>query len=673
MGKINLLESNVFNRIAAGEVVERPASIVKELIENSIDAGANQITVEIIGGGIDCITITDNGSGIELDSVELAFMPHATSKISTADDLENISTLGFRGEALPSIASVSIVELTTKSQFENIGTKIVYRGGLKESSENIDYNVGTKICVRNIFFNTPARQKFLKKPKGEEAEITYVISGLIIANPNVSFKYFADSKLIYSTAGNGLEDCIYAVYSAKTAQNLIPVNHQIYNITVKGYTSLPCETKSNRTYQYTVVNGRLINNATINTAVMQAYGNRLMKRMFPVFALDIIMPFDLLDVNVTPSKTDVRFVNTKEVFSAVYHAVEKALLNHNNLFTLQDNQMLNRNETNKDSIEITTEVKQLVKNDNFTHFKAFQQNSNNIIADIASDTLRVDKNVNKVLNAKETIINDNNSNNNITDKKSDDDFINYLKAIPPDKSIEDTPILKNSNRVRDSFASAVKTRPPKNFETQSTLQQSTLFDDVENLLINDFTIVGQLFSTFLLVSKDTDLFIIDQHAVHEKFLYDKYTNQLLEQNIITQALLIPEIIELSPNDSSYLATMIDDFKKIGLDIEEFGINTFKISSVPILLNNFKLKPFIDEVLRDKNKNNTIKLKDILHDNLAILACKAAIKSGDSLSETQIKGLLDTMKDNIPMQCPHGRPAIVKITRKDIDKLFKRIL
>lgn len=660
MGKINLLESSIFNRIAAGEVVERPASIVKELVENSIDAGANQISIEIINGGIDSITITDNGSGIELDSVETAFLPHATSKITTVDDLENIATLGFRGEALPSIASISIVELSTKSQSEEIGTRILFRGGIKEKQEHIDCNVGTKICVQNIFFNTPARRKFLKKPKGEEAEITYVISGLIIANPNISFKYFADDKLIYSTSGNGLEDCIYTVYSAKIAQNLIPVDYRLNNINVKGYISLPSETKSNRTYQYTIVNGRLINNSTITTAVMQAYGSRLMKRMFPVFALDIIMPFDTIDVNVTPSKTDVRFSNSKEVFSAVYHAVENALLNHNTLFSLQENQPSDNNEALTDKVENTN------KDELYIHSKIDQQITGTAKIDINNNK---NQEIDNSINGKNIDV----ANATQTNKTNEyDEFIDYLKNITPNKKYDNSNNSAN-NRLRDSLASSIKTFPPKNIQNQTEFVQSSLFDDVENLLINDFTVIGQIFATYLLVASGSDLFIIDQHAVHEKMLYDKFTNEMLEQNIITQPLLIPEIIELSPNDSYYFSSLLDDFKKIGLDIEEFGINTFKISSVPLLLKNFKLKSFIDEILRDKNKLATVKLKDILHNNLAIMACKAAIKSGDTLNESQIKGLLNMMKDNIPIQCPHGRPAIVKVNRKDIDKLFKRIL
>ena len=332
MQKINLLPSEIYNKISAGEVVENPASIVKELVENSIDAGSNNIVVEIVDGGITSVIVSDNGHGISREYIKQAFLPHATSKISTSEDLENIATLGFRGEALPSIAAISSVEIRTRAIDEQIGVKYKIKGGVSGEVTDIDCNSGTTIEVRNIFFNTPARQKFLRKPKSEEHEITSIIQGLILANPNVAIKYVADGKVIFNSNGKGLENALYSIYPASITKEMIYLESEKNNIQVRGYIGLPTLTKPNRSYQTTIVNGRLITNVTISTAVKEAYGNMLMKRSFPVYCIEILMPFDMLDVNVTPSKTDVRFCDNRSVFSSIYHAVQNALSNNREFF-----------------------------------------------------------------------------------------------------------------------------------------------------------------------------------------------------------------------------------------------------------------------------------------------------------------------------------------------------
>ena len=325
MQVINLLPSEIYNKISAGEVVENPASVVKELVENSIDAGSNNIVIDIVDGGITSIIISDNGHGISRDYIKNAFLPHATSKIKSSEDLENISTLGFRGEALPSIVAISSVQLTTKAIDEFVGSKYCIKGGVGEEITDVDCNYGTTIEVRNLFFNTPARQKFLKKPKSEEHEITAIVQGLILANPNVAIKYVADGKVIFNSNGKGLENALYSIYPSSITKNMVYIESERYNIQVRGYISLPNTTKSNRTFQTTIVNGRLIKNSLIETAVSNAYGNSLMKRSYPIFCLEILMPFDMLDVNVTPNKTDVRFSDPRSVFSSIYNAVKNCL------------------------------------------------------------------------------------------------------------------------------------------------------------------------------------------------------------------------------------------------------------------------------------------------------------------------------------------------------------
>lgn len=632
MAKINILDSSIYNRIAAGEVVERPKSIVKELVENSIDAGSSEISVDIIDGGITEIIVTDNGIGIDRENLRNAFMPHATSKINSADDLDTIATLGFRGEALPSIASISKIELQSCSieNEDGNGNILTIEGGKEVAFKSVNCNYGTKISVRNIFYNTPARQKFLKKAKGEESDITTTISNLILANPNIAFRYTADGKLIYSSNGRGLEDALYSVYPKSVTANVLPVYHEERNYIIKGYVSKPEYTKPNRSYQTCILNGRIISNTTISTAVLNAYGNILMKRMFPMFILDIVMPFDEVDVNVTPNKSDVRFLDNNKVYSIVFHSVKNALDKNIKIF---DGKLF---DSKKDNINLPNSENNSINNVNSELYNNILSNiDNNIKNDIRTDL----------------------SKNTIYDK------ISEIKNIKVEDKIN-IPSPNKLLKVQDSGTISIK---------KPEIKQSSLFEDVETLLTTDYTVIGQLFNTYLLISKGDSVFLIDQHAGHERLLYDKLREQMDVNNIVTQPLLIPQIIELNNSDSIYLNSLLSDLAKIGLEIEEFGSNSFKVYSIPMTLVDFNFRDFMNYVLDDKNKLSQIKLKDVLHNRLAISACKAAIKAGDKLNDYQINALLKMMVDNTPVQCPHGRPAIIKITRKDIDKIFKRII
>lgn len=629
MGEINRLDSSIYNRISAGEVVERPHSVVKELVENSIDAGANKITVEIECGGKTLIRVTDNGSGVAPDDMPIAFLSHATSKIKTSRDLDNIVTLGFRGEALPSIASVATVIMESKKAKASSGYSIKLENGEITNRGAVGMARGTIISVLNLFENVPARAKFLKRDKSEEADITKLMADLILSNPNIAFSYSADGKTIYTSSGRGLEDAVYSVYSKDITNNLIPVDFAHNAFKVRGYVSRPNFTKPTRSYQTMIINGRIINNQVVSTAMIQAYGNNLMRRAFPVFVIDIIMPFERLDVNVTPNKTDVRFVDTREVFSIVYRAVKNALDKASDVLSLEGESVSSI--TNTDNNETSSEIKSITANYNIKSY----YNSESPVARAESTD---------------------NSLHNIEQRSIDE-----LR-----RSIASLSAKPTESKLANALADQADGVSLNNYIQPSFIPSEAVASD-------EFRILGQVFDTYLLISTKQYMYIIDQHAAHERMLYDKLTKEIENNYISSQILLMPEIIEVSAQDASFLSEILPDLQGIGLDIEEFGSNSFKITAVPSIFCGFKFKNYIDELLENKRGFQQIKMKDLLRDKLAMTACKSAIKGGDTLNETEIRYLLSMMKDGLPLQCPHGRPAIIKLDRKDMDKIFKRIL
>lgn len=713
MQKINLLPSEIYNKISAGEVVENPASIVKELVENSIDAGSNNIVVDIVNGGITSVIVSDNGHGISKEYIKQAFLPHATSKIATSKDLESISTLGFRGEALPSIAAVSSVEIKTKAVDEFIGVKYSIKGGVSGEVIEIDCNTGTTIEVRNLFFNTPARQKFLKKPKSEEHEITAIIQGLILANPNIAIKYVADGKVIFNSNGKGLENALYAIYPNSITKHMVYLESERYDIKVQGYIGLPTLTKPNRNYQTTIVNGRLITNNTISTAVSQAYGNMLMKRCFPVFCLEIIMPFDMLDVNVTPSKTDVRFSDSKSVFSSVYHACQDALNKNRNFFEAENSEenFAQNTENNSNYYENSLNLEQNSKNNSKIEQNIEKNSKFDSIIDKIASYGNLNKNDNDNLNQSEKSQDNLNNdliekkfanNSNITEQLKSTDVANEKDLIKNNDIIKEynskisqqndktTQINKvQSNELLNKFSnikSDKKFTMPDNsailragdtngvsFNFKPQVIKSNLFDEIEEELSMTHKIIGQIFNCYLIVTKGENAYLIDQHAVHERLIYDKLISQIENKNIASQPLLTPQIIQLSPQDSIIIDNLLDDIRKIGFDIEDFGDYTFKINSIPIIFDNFNGNKFINSLLEEKNTLKNIDIKEILHNEIAKKACKSAIKAGQKLNDIEIEELIKKIEQNKPIQCPHGRPTIIKFSRKDIDKLFKRII
>ncbi len=662
MAKINVLDSSIFNLISAGEVVEKPSSVVKELVENSIDAGATAISVEIKDGGISSIIITDNGSGIDKENMRLAFLPHATSKLSKAEDLDNISTLGFRGEALASIAAVSQITMTSKTSNQSVGNYITLSAGkvIEEGQKAIAQS--TSISVENLFFNTPVRKKFLKKPKLEEAGVTAVMNQLALANPDIKFKYTVDKKIIFQTNG-GLEEAVYALYSNEIANALIPFDYTYDKYRLYGYTGAPSIAKHNRNYQTIIINGRVITNSTISTAVSQAYGNRLMTRTFPVFVLNVVMPFDEVDVNVHPTKTDVRFADSHKVFSCVYKAITSALAEQEQAILF-----------GKSKSQNNAEQKENVENVEKTLIKP----------SLSENKLNIDNSSDKSIGVSEVVADsvfsdeENKYKDNYRDliekQKKVLEEMKYHRELPKSNAIAADGVKAfdvSAGRINNSNDSTQKVNHQN--KKPSFSMESSLIELVESQLESEYKIVGQIFNTYLILECEGKVYFIDQHACHERFIYDGLLKEVNAGNVDIQDMLVPFVLECNNAQYEFFTSMIDNLRQLGFDIEDFGGLSLKVSSVPHILRDINLAMFFDNLFAEKQSVVNLKNSDLIRDKLAQKACKSAIKAGEKLDEKQIRQLLDSMKEGIPLQCPHGRPAVIVYTRKDFDKLFKRIL
>ena len=615
MGRINKLQPEVFNMIAAGEVVERPASIVKELVENSIDAGAKSIDISIVEGGIRRIVVSDDGMGILPEDMHLAFMPHATSKIKDFEDIDYLSTLGFRGEALASIASVSDVTLTTCPK-DGEPAFIQLRAGEVIDQGFSARNQGTTIEVENLFYNTPARLKFLKKPASEAGIVKDTVEKLMLSNPEIAISLNIDGKKELKQEGGSLLDSIYSVYDTKTIKGLMEVNEEYNGIRVYGYISRVDMTKPNRTYQTIIINGRYVSSQIIQTAVEQAYSGYLMKRCYPMYVLNIVMPFDQLDVNVHPRKAEVRFSNQQMVFSAVYHVV-------NNCINKSVNETL-VNLTNAES-----EPKPEKEN--------FEQTKINT-SKFYMPPVRQKPDILPAFNSYE------------------------LKRLDSDLDKSDYNFSQNPK-------SEIK-------ENESTLNLPIYKYDqnLENQPVFDGKIVGQVFSAYIIVEKDDFVYFIDQHAAHERMLYEKIKKNLDKVN--QQLLLVPYTVYLSGEETDYFNRIMPKLNSMGFDIQKEGSNKFTFYAVPDVLVSIDIKKFMGGIFEDMISDEDLSMELLVKDKISQQACKAAIKAGYNFTNEQINQVITALLDengNLPAKCPHGRPTVIAFSKKDIEKMFKRIV
>ena len=624
MSKINILSSTVYNRIAAGEVVERPASAVKELIENSIDAGADKITVEIKSGGISSIVITDNGSGIEKTELKKALLPHATSKICEIEDLDKILSLGFRGEALASIASVSKINIKSKPDAQDCGAEISAEGGKAGEVADCAMDKGTVVTVNNLFYNTPARAKFLKTERSEENEIRAVLTRFILGHPDKSFRLVCDGKTALQSYGDGIESSMVKVYGSEIIENCYFIDTQKNGVEIKGYIGKQFFSKPNRSYQTVFLNGRFIQNQTIASAVSNAYAAYLMKRQYPFYVLSVEVPADIVDVNVHPNKTDVRFANNQIIYGAVYSVVSKVLDG--------SSEVLNIVSDEKKPEPVRADIKNIFENNNDFNI--------NYVRHIRDEDYKFD-----VLR-----------------------FADSMKA-PSINEIDDK--IKSSEDAPDIFAE--NKAYLEKLENERKRREENISSQAEIKIEKDLNYIGQTLNTFLIFEDGTDIYFVDQHAAHERILFDKFNDGIREDNVAVQPLIVPYILNLNNDEADFISEKASILSGMGIEIEEFGRNAFKVSSIPVYFSGMNIKEFFDDILSEINTLKQITVKSLLAEKIAQSACKSAVKSGDKLSESEIKFLAEKIKNNIGLKCPHGRPCCVKISRTEIDKWFKRIV
>lgn len=654
---INLLEPRIYNRIAAGEVVEKPASIVKELVENSVDAGATKIKVEIEEGGIKKIVVADNGCGISKEDLPLAFLPHATSKIKDIDDLDQIATLGFRGEALASIASVCLVSLSTKTKDSQTGFIISADGGNISKISEVARVEGTTITTQNLFFNTPARAKFLRKAKSEEADVTHLVEKFMFAHPEIDFEYIVDGKVVYNHNSGKLDEVVYLVYGKDIFEKLIKLEHEEDGIRVSGYIVSPKISRPNRTYQTLFVNDRYVENYLISACVQGAFEHMLMKGRFPVYIIKLSLPYGSVDVNVHPNKKEVKFENSSKIFGIVRRAVEKALVGTN---LIAEFDFSGSDEENF--------AKYSVKNDKEpqrTGFEEFRKTSEDILSN--GEGVSFGEKVHTDAE-KETIVSPKQYKQNGIEIINMPEF-SSVKSDERNKNKFGGNIFFDSNK--DSLLHEVELSVKEELKNKNNeIKQEYKEEKFLAVGAEEIKIVGVVFKTYIITEYEDSIYVIDQHAMHERQNYEKYKKQIENKNIAKQDLLVPYTVKLLSKDRDVFADKLKNLREIGFEIVENGQN-FEITAVPFVLSNLNFENFVDEIIKtDIIKNETV--SSIINNKLCQTACKHSIRAGDSVTKDEIFFLIDEMKKSVAL-CPHGRPIIVKISKKDLEKMFKRTL
>lgn len=704
MKKIAVLDQNTIDKIAAGEVVERPSSVVKELVENAIDAGATAITVEITDGGKKLIRITDNGSGMDAEQVPLAFLRHATSKIEKVEDLTHIASLGFRGEALSSIAAVSQVELITKTPSGISGTRYVIEGGKEQSLEEMGAPEGTTFLIRNLFYNTPARSKFLKSDMTEAGYINTLMEQLALSHPEISFKYIQNRQVKLSSSGNySVKDVIYSVYGREIAKALLDVSYENDFMKIEGFVGKPEISRGNRTFENYYINGRYVKNKIITKAIEDGYKGLVMQHKFPFVSLRIEMDGNDLDVNVHPAKREVRFARETEVYTAIYETVRK-VLTHRELipqvsvgkdeptprteqikpgnipepFEVKRRQEmyghLNRTANiashaapTASEIRSTAPVPSIPYNKptNGTASYGSAESAHNSSASSADKYKRVDSLRENPVYGSQPFT-----------KEEEEMFSGTLKDGRNENSVAETADYEViSEKPAESAPPEVDNEPIKSQE-QEPPKQLELFE--ERLLAPEsrsrHRLIGQLFDTYWLVQFEDNFYIIDQHAAHEKVYYERFVKQFQSQNIQSQYVSPPLIVSLSLEEENLLKANEKYFRDFGFEIEPFGGREYSISAVPSSLLGMTEEELFLEMLDHLTADGSRDAFEIFASRLATMACKAAVKGNHSMSPQEADKLIDELLTlENPYNCPHGRPTIIAMSKTEIEKKFKRIV
>lgn len=644
MTSIHILDDITVDKIAAGEVVERPASVIKELVENSIDAHADKIEIEILAGGTSFMRVTDNGDGMDNQNARLAILRHATSKIKQVDDLMSIDTLGFRGEALPSIAAVSRFNLITRRPQDDLGTTIKLTGGRIDEIEDMGCNIGTTIKVEDLFFNVPARKKFLKTTTTEANKINDFIIKLALSKPNIAFKLINNNKIAITTPGNGsLYDAIECIYGAKVSEELLPIEAITDDIKVTGFISKPAIIRSSRSWQTFVINGRVVNSRIISKAIDNAYHSLLPKSGYPFVILNIEINKRTIDINVHPQKAEIKFEDEALLFKTIYHAVLEAVKPSDNQ-VLSDfaipvtDKALHIEKTVPEQINMD-----LPENNPPTPSNSFKQNSINHMPSLKNNTTPLTTDLNKFRQARETL----------------------------------HPNLSNhhSNTIQETAIQDYQTNTTTNPQTDINISSSENLTDCSTQLLKEavnLTPIGQIDTCFIVAQgPNGGMYIIDQHAAHERILYDKFAKQT--ERIPVQPLLMHLFLDVNNSELTLIEENQQILYDLGFNVELAGQNQIRLKEVPADIKPQESEDIFREILISLSQLHTPTPQEIRHSCLAMTACKAAIKAGDILNITQMKIILNELaQTTLPYTCPHGRPTIIKFSTYDLEKMFKRV-
>ncbi|RKM57481.1 DNA mismatch repair endonuclease MutL [Butyrivibrio sp. CB08] len=661
MAIINELDKNTIDQIAAGEVVERPASVVKELVENAIDCGANAITVEIKGGGIDMIRVTDNGSGIEKSQIRKAFKRHATSKLTCIDDLYSIHSLGFRGEALSSISSVAQVDLITKTADELVGTRYCINGGEEAAFEDIGAPTGTTLIVRNLFYNTPARKKFLKTAQTEASYIGDVMEHMALDNPTISFHFINNKDDKFSTSGNGdLKEIIYRIYGRDISVSLIPINVSDKDMTLEGYLGEPVLNRSNRNFEIFFVNGRYIKDKVMSKALEEGYKEYLMQHKFPFAVLHLRLDPANVDVNVHPAKMEVRFGNQPQLYEFIRSSVESALRNHemipDALLSEKDDEAAAKEEMasfveaaetpSDDGAKV--QEKETVKEQAPEPFETLRFEEHKISKDTPVYARGVKSEPIKIEDSNKSAV--------WTRIFGDSD------GAIAEKNENVSPIIKSENAI------VVEKKPVQ----LDLFEEKVLTRDN----VKDYEILGQLFGTYWIIAYKDKMLLVDQHAAHEKVNYERMIKRFKSGEMLSQMVNPPVIVALTSAEEELFLSYRQYFEKLGFNIENFGGREYAMRAIPIdLFGCENEKDMFIQILDELSHETSLdRTPDVINYKIASMACKASVKGNTRMSVMEMEALLDELLtlDN-PYNCPHGRPTIISMTKYEIDKKFKRVV
>ena len=654
MAEIKILSEDTIDKIAAGEVVERPMSVVKELVENAMDAGSTAITVEIKNGGIDLIRVTDNGQGIESEEIRLAFARHATSKIRSAEDLTNLSSMGFRGEALSSIAAVAQVEVVTKTKASLTGVRYTIEGAIEKDFEEVGAPDGTTFLVKNLFFNTPVRRKFLKQPQTEGSYVAELLERLAMSRPDISFKFVQNGQVKFHTPGNGdLKEVIYRIYGREIASHLVPIEINEERLSLKGFLGKPEINRSNRNFEHYFINSRYVKSKVLAKAIEDGYKQYVMQHKFPFVVLHFSMQAEEVDVNVHPTKMEVRFSDEQYVYKTVTQSI---------ISTFRSKELIVNATFGKDTKESKKETMPVYDKAKVPEPYMAQEKVTPVTNNLG---LPVTEPVKKAVPF-------------VVDFGVEKEVQPIIK-LSEQATVVKEPALEETYKVKEPVKTEVQvpeiTKPLENIQIVKATQE-TLFEEqfLSEKAKETYEILGQIFGTYWIVSYADRMYLIDQHAAHEKVKYERLVKAIAKKQVLTQSIMPPVVLQTSAKEEQAVLEHMDAFLQMGFEIEEFGDHAFCLRAVPVDLYGCSYQELFRELLDEMIDGPLTGAPEVVMNKLASMACKAAVKGNMKISHTEAVKLIDELLTlENPYHCPHGRPTIISMTKQEIEKKFKRIV